>query len=293
MEASSSNDADDGLQQGSTRKRKKPEVDPTMELTPQERRWALQTKQAFRDDEEILAKVFSDMEITTFAIVDQGDIERSLERATCLQAFRMTHNIHDTAEEGLEIFERQQAICPGMMLSVEECPNEDGRGSHVAVIDLARYFPLRFLETPRDFRCSIGSIYYQILCTQPDLKSAREGFRQVFEMDGVGWQNMSFKHEMKAVDELLASLPYRRKQVKCLRMPSIALVVLSMLRPFMPREEYDAFCFGTEELQMEFPERIDHFYLQPTPEAAFEQFQKRACKLLTRRYENQKSFCLD
>ncbi|CAB9511520.1 expressed unknown protein [Seminavis robusta] len=275
-----------------SRKRKLPDVDPTMELTAQEKQWALDIKEAFADDDEICAKVFSDMQIAIFAIVDRDDVGRSLERAQCLQAFRMQYNINDAVQEGIDIFRRQQDICPGMLLSIEECPNDDGRGSHALVMDLAKYFPLRFLDNPKDFRCSIGSIYYSILCTQPDLTSVRDGFRQVFECDDVGWENACFKAELKSVDELLTSLPYRRKQVKCLRMPSVLLVVLHLLRPFMPKEEYDAFSYGSEDLQIEFPDRIDQFYMQPNADQAFEHLMKRCTSLLKRRVENEESFRL-
>jgi hypothetical protein len=278
---------------GNGQKRSQPDVDPSMELTKEELQWALQLKEAFKQDDEILASTFSDMQIAILAIVDRGDVARSLERAQCLQAFRMQYNINDNVTEAIEIFRRHNQICPEMTLSLDECPNEDGKGSYVWAIDIAKYFPLRYLQHPKDFHYHIGWAYYFIKCTQPDFKSVREGFRQVFEVDGATWQNVSIKVEMKLLDELLSYLPYRRRQVKCLRISPVILVFHSLLRPFMPKEEHDAFSFGSEHFHMEFPDRIDQFYLQPSPEEAFESLMKRCQQFLNRRALNEQSFRLD
>jgi CRAL/TRIO domain len=278
---------------GNSRKRSKPEVDPLMELTMEELQWARQLKDAFKQDREILACTFSDMQIAAFAIVDRGDVERSLARGQCLQAFRMQYNINDNVTEAIEIFRRHQEICPGLTLSLDECPNDDGKGAYVWILDIAKYFPLRFLQHPKDFRYHIGWAYYMIKCMQPDLKSVRDGFRQVFECDGSGWQNFAIKVEVKLVDELLSSLPYRRGQVKCLRISPIALVFHALLRPFMPKEEHEAFSFGSEHFQTEFPDRIDQFYSQPSPEVAFETLMTRCQNFLKRRIQNEQSFRLD
>jgi len=266
--------------------------DPTMALTAEERTWALSLKEAFQNHEDILACAITDMEIATYAIIDQGNLERSCERAICMQAFKMQYNINDTTEEGLYIFRRLHEFCPGLLLSIESCPNEDGCGSHALVMDLARYYPLRFLNDPRDFRYNIGAIYYMKLCTQPDFQSIRDGYRHLCECDGVTWENASFKVESRNIDQLLAHMPYRRRLVKCLRVPSVLLVLYSLMKPFLPKEEYDAFLFGTEDLQTEFPERIDQFYLQPNMDQAHKNMIQRCRALLTRRYYHQRAFRL-
>lgn len=264
--------------------------DPAMELTTQERQWALETKRAFEEDDDIIARSFTDMQIATYAIIDQGDIGRSVERAQCFQAFRMDYNINDTAEEGIQIMRLQNQFCPGMLLSLEECSNEDGYGAHALIIHLAKYFPLRFLEHPKNFRANIGSMYYQIRCTQADFRSVRNGFRQIIEMEGVGWTNFSFQVERKALVELLGHLPYQRKQVQCLRPPSIAVLTLSLMKPFLA--EHKAFLFGTKELQEEFPTPIDNLYLQPNPEEAFDSLMKRCEQMLQKRANNEAAFRL-
>jgi hypothetical protein len=283
----------DTLSSSNGRKRCKPEVDPAMELTMEELQWALQLKEAFQQDDDILACTFSDMQIAMYAIVDCGDIAKSLEKGRRMQAFRMQYNINDKMTEAIDMFRRYQEICPDMLLSIEECPNDDGKGSFAMIVDMAKYFPLGFLQHPKDFRFLVGSIYYWIKCIQPDLKSVRDGYRQVFECDGAGWQNTAFKVELKLLDELLSSLPHRRRQVKVLRVPSVLLVLYSLVRPFMPKEERDIFSFGSEDLQIEFPDRIDQFYKQPTPEEAFENLMKRCQEFLQRRDDHEQTFRLD
>ncbi|CAB9523921.1 expressed unknown protein [Seminavis robusta] len=280
----------------SRRKRKLTEFEnPTMKLTDQEREYALKIKRALEEEDEVLARAISDMEIASYAIVDQGDLERSLERAECMQAFRMDYNISDTVEDGIQVLRTFQELCPGMLLSIDPCTDGDSdNGSHVVVLDLTKNNPLSFLKSPKNFRYAIGGIYYMIRCMQPDLKSVREGYRQILECDGIGWNNLSSKVDQRCIDELLHNLPHRRKSMKILRASPIMLVIGSLMKPFLPKEEYDAIIFGFQNQDAtEFPERLDNYFLQPDPEAAFEGLMRKCQSYLTKRAETEKSFKLD
>lgn len=278
-----------------SRKRKADEEeDPSrMALTEAELQWALTIKQAIEEDEEILARAITDMEIASFAIVDQGDIERSVERAMCMQAFRMQHNINDNVEEAMRILRESEQDHPHCMLSIDECPNDDGKGGHLMVADLAKFNPKTVLEKgPKGFRVLLGGFYYMILATQPDLASVRDGFRQIIECDGVGWSNISVRVESTKWHEFLSFAPFLRKEVKILRQPSVLACLHSFLRPIMKKPQSDKYLFGLSEIDIEYPERIDNFYLQPSPEAAVDANMERIRKFLTRRYKNERSFRL-
>ncbi|CAB9520671.1 expressed unknown protein [Seminavis robusta] len=291
------NDNEDTANDTESRGRKRKASDeggpnPRMQLTDQEREWALAIKQAMAEEEEILESAISDMEIAAFAIVDRDDIERSLERAICMQAFRMMYNINDNVDEAIDILRKNNIHHPGCILSIDECPNDDGNGAHVMVADMAKFNPQSVMDDPKGYRILLGGFYYQILATQPDIQSIRDGFRQVIECDGVSWSNISFQLESKKWHELLCFVPMLRKEIKVLRQPSVLACLHSFLRPVMKKSMSDKYTYGLAELDIEYPERIDNFYLQPTPEAALEGMLDRIRRFLTVRYKNERSFRL-
>jgi len=168
------------------------EDDPRMQLTPQERAWALSIKQAFQEDDEILARAICDMEIVQYALVDQGNVEKAHQKAMCMQAFRMAYNINETTKEALVVFRHVHAMNPGHLLSIDTCPNEDGKGAHALVIDFAKHFPSRYLEHPKEFRYYLACWHYASKCMQPDFQSIRDGYRHIIECDGVSRYNILF-----------------------------------------------------------------------------------------------------
>ena len=274
--------------QGRGHKRKAPEEDPRMQLTDEEHQWALAIKQALQEDDEVLACAICDMEIAAYAIVDHGNIERAVERATCLQAFRMTYNINDNVEEAMSILRRSEEHHPGCMLSIDKCPNDDGKGGHLMVVDMAQFNPQSTLEAgPQGFRILLGGFYYMILSMQSDY-----GFRQVIECDGVGRHNISLKIESCKYRELLSFFPMLRKEIKVLRLPSVIAFLISFLRPSMEKSMADSYAYGHQALDIEYPERIDHYYLQPTAQRALEASMERIHGMLTRRHENEQVFRL-
>jgi hypothetical protein len=277
---------------GKSRKRKAPEADPNMVLSEEERQWALAIRSALDEDDEICSRAISDMEVATLAIIDKDIIERSIERAHCLQAFRMQYNINDTLEEALEIIRTNEIFHPGRVLSIDECPNNDGMGSHVIVADLAKFNPEAVLEHRNGFRIHLGGIYYFLKCLQPDFQSVREGYRQILECEGIKLKNISFNIEQRNYDDLISFYPALRKQVKVLRPPSVVVVLSSFLQSLLPRTGTQQFLHGWKELEEEFPERLDRFYLQPTPEEANDDKMRRVEALLERRFKNENTFRL-
>ena len=156
----------------------------TMELSPQELVWALDTKRAVIQaaKESDFLKELSDYEYAHYALITRGNVEEALRRIEMMQHFREEYKIADNSDEGIEIlmkFTRQQQ--PWFMVSVDYSPNH---GHFILVYDYARFNPSA-VDFPEDWRIFLGGMYYIHQLCQSNLMACRQGLVHICECEGM------------------------------------------------------------------------------------------------------------
>ncbi|CAB9526523.1 expressed unknown protein [Seminavis robusta] len=254
-----------------------------MELSKEERDWALDIKDAVQETAELNA--LTDFQYAQMAIIHQDDIGAALEAAEVLQETRKDYDILETVPDAQKRIETLLQLSPGMNVSFSFSHDD---GCYVCVFDYAK-LDVQKLNIADNARNSVAGGYYQLQSFSPDLDSVRKGSIWLVECDGYHWipQRGDLKFSREYWTVLGGVYPFRLQAYKCFHTPVLFNVIKSMIRPWVPKDIY-----GIIQLGCRSPGRLDSFYMIPTGEAANQRYLKRILEALQRRYENERNFRL-
>jgi hypothetical protein len=168
----------------------------TMGITPQERQWALELKQAAKERSKL--HELSDMEYTHYAIFSRGNHPDALKRMAAMQQFREEYQVDNSVEQGLfmlgEFMKQQEGLM--LVLDVHRVALEGLHGFNIAALDprLANEPCLHGVDY--NWRIFVCGLYYYLIACQPCLGSVRAGAYTVSDFKNMGWKqaNMEFHY---------------------------------------------------------------------------------------------------
>ena len=255
-----------------------------MDVTAQERGWALAIRQAIKEDPEL--EPISDFWCVQLAILEHGNIEGALDRARHIQAFREEYRILDTAESGICSLVEFVTLLPGFHLTLSYCAE---LGTYVAVYDTTKFFTAKLAKKPENIPIWLSAYYYHATALNPDLEACRKGSSILMECEGFDWRvNIPSRDMSRLHREIAAFYPQKFQQIKCFNTGVLFNVMIAMVKKIMPMEFRTQFEFGC---QTEIG-RLDAVYGCPNLEAATERLLLRYRDSLRRRYANEASFTL-
>jgi CRAL/TRIO domain len=254
-----------------------------MELSEQERQWAIAVKRGIEGSPEI--DNLSDFMYVQLALVHHENVEKALECAHTLQHTRQEYSLLDSFEEGLLIQQKMFQLFPGMYLSFSYAYDE---GCYAMVLDICKFTP-SVLNSKESMRTWIASCFYVSHSMTPDFASARVGCVYIAECEGYNWKSnmLDLKTSEMYWDAFGSVYPLLVHKMKCFHTPMLFNVLHSMNKRFVP-EEY----FAKVEVGCQYHGRLDSLYLVPTPEVATQRLLGRLAECVQRRYANDQAFQL-
>lgn len=252
-----------------------------MQLSEDERQQARAIKAAVQEDDEL--EEVPDMRYAQLALIDGDDVDRALERIRHFQLFKYEYQLEDSFDEGNRImrsfFEKQ----PGAVLSVSYNAID---GNYVYIYDQVAFNP-HSIQTPEDWRVALFFCYYVFQAMTPDVFAIRQGCVFIGECDGYDWTMVNVDCVRRLWDEVFSVYPIKIGELKCFHSGVVANILLSMLKPFFPRDLQHRINLGCQ-----FEGRLDTYYAVPTWEAAAQKTLKEIESFLCRRYYNESQFVL-
>ncbi|CAB9530427.1 expressed unknown protein [Seminavis robusta] len=254
-----------------------------MELTPEERQWALEIKQAIKDTPDL--DPLSDFRIAQLAVIERGDTEAALDRALHLQGFRQEYDILDAPADGRKFLQRLIKLFPRMFLSLSFNPDD---GDYHLVYDITQ-FSVRSMNTTRDYTSWHAGVYYLCHCMTVDFQVMRRGVQVLTECEGYDWtRNVDARTFQRDWLELAMYYPLKFQKIRNHRAGVLFNMFVALLKPIVPKRLSDTFGGNVTQLDA----RLDTYYLVPTVEIANQRLLSRLEQILKRRYYLEKSFSL-
>jgi hypothetical protein len=160
-----------------------------MMLKEQEEQWTHELK-SYIDEELIMEKKPTLMEIAQIAISSEGDLADAVARVEGIQRFKEAYNIQDTLEQGVDCLEKFSILHEGVFLNVEG--GSGGFRSSFAW-NYGTYHPSRLIECEEKWRIHIMGCYYLYYkALQPTLESVRTGVTLLAETSDMKWKTLTF-----------------------------------------------------------------------------------------------------
>ena len=259
--------------------------DPSrMDLTPQERQWALELKEAIEQDPEL--EPISDFWCVQLAIKEEGNLECALDRARHMQGFRQEYEIEDTTESGLHVMTEFVKLVPGFHLALSYCADT---GNYIGVYDFSKFYTTKIASEPGGIALWLSSFYHHSNALNPDFEACRRGSSVLAECDGFDWKvNIPSKDMIRLNGEIAAVYPQSHQHMKYFNTGVLFNLMMSMVKKVMPKDCRNLVEFGC---RTEFG-RLDMVYAVPSLETATQRFLLRHKDSLDRRYANEASFSL-
>jgi hypothetical protein len=253
-----------------------------MTLSDHERNLAINIKAAIKAYPEINA--VSDFMCAQLALIEGANIEGAMARVHHLQCVREEYKIMDTAEDGTRCFADYINLFPRLHLYFSLSEDD---GTYVVVYDNT-HFDSSQVKSEGNLHSWLGGIYYTCTATSPDFESIRKGLILIAESEGYGWKKgFDFKSLKKIWSEVATVYPFRISKVKYYNAGTVMSVVVSMLKPFLPKDMRPRIQFGFRS-----EERLDSLYLVPTLEEANLRLLGHVGEMLRLRYHNERTFQL-
>ncbi|CAB9501400.1 expressed unknown protein [Seminavis robusta] len=253
-----------------------------MQLTNQERQWALSIKAAIEADNQI--DPISDFMCVHLAIFFQGGIEAAVERALRLQTFRQEYDILDTLTDSRRALPKHIKLFPKHYLAYN-FNKEDG--NYYLVADVTQFSMDKMTRTEMFTAFNAGE-YYLFHAMSADFELIRKGAILLAECEGYSWtQHMDVRMIQKVWLELAWTYPLQYQKAKHYNTGVMFNVFLSLVKKILPAQ------IGSKlETGFRCEHRLDTIYLVPTVEAANQRWLHNLDLVLQRRYELEKSFSL-
>ncbi|CAB9503119.1 expressed unknown protein [Seminavis robusta] len=253
-----------------------------MNLSEEERNLAINIKEAIAAAPDVDS--VSDFMCVQLALIDGDNTDAAIERVHHLQCFREEYGILDSAQDGVKCFGDYMKLFPGFHLCFSYYHDS---GSYVMIYDNTK-FEVREVRSPERIHAWLGGSYYTCTIFCPDFEAIRNGTVLVVECEGYDWKtDMDFKSLKKVWSEVATVYPVCFDKVKYFNASSTMNVVVSMLKPFLPKHLRNNIEFGCQ-----FEQRLDALYLVPSMEEANQRLLARVDATLQRRYENERTFRL-
>lgn len=261
-----------------------------MDITEEERDWALAIKEALTKEDTELAEKISDLEYVEHAIIAKDKVAKALKRMKRLEVFRKEHGISSeaTAEDAVQIIQKFEASCPGMLSSYGKLEG----GEYLTTFNYENFLPANFTQ-PEDWKNCFAAFYYLFDAMQPDLEAVRAGIVIVCEAEGLGWKNFSLEMEKHAAHLYQDAYPIRIQKMIMLHSPTVFKAMYALCKPFLSKKVKEAIDLSgkLEAVQENYPKTVlgtDHGGSQTISE-----MEEEMLKGLKLRFSNMASFQLD
>lgn len=252
-----------------------------MKLTSEEYLWALDIMRAIKAIPEI--DNLSDFFYAQLAIICENDVEDAVNRARALQYFRQEYDVQNTVEDGHRAIHNMVGLMPNFYLSFQFSPAD---GTYCVIHDDTKVETMT-INTPEKITSMCAGSYYVMVLNGPDLESIRKGMLSMAECQGLDYtMRQDFKLILKIYNQLLSVYPFRGR-IMHYHTGVVFNVMATMAKKTLPTHLRDQFQTG-----LIFEERLDKFFLVPTPEAATKRLLESFEKALRRRFANERTFSL-
>ncbi|CAB9530960.1 expressed unknown protein [Seminavis robusta] len=269
----------------------------TMQLTSEERQWALDLKRTVEQDHAELHNL-SDMEYAVYAIISQGNQADALTRMGAIQMFREEYQVDNSIEQGVymlgELMKQQEGLL--LCLDVDSATLE---GLHVmdigALNPQAALAPCFISGVDYNWRIMVCGFYYYNLACQPCLGTVRAGNHTMADFVGWGWHHMNMEIQYRFSGEMFAHYPIKFTKMCCYNTNQAANIVWSLVKNVYPSSLMNVLQLGCQipsESYEEAPKSLSERYLQPDLNQACLRMLTRANSLLTLRCRNDELFRL-
>jgi hypothetical protein len=208
-------------------------VDPStlMELTEEEKGWALAIQNKLNMDDPSFAKKVADFEYAHHAIVAKDNVDKALTRIRRLDAFKEEYEIPSkpTVKEAMECINKFNLLAPGFFTSFGIDEND---GRHVLSGDYKAFLP-DSVNSKADWKNMFAALFYIMEAMQPNIGAIRSGVVWLFECEGLGWKNFSIEMQKRAVVLFKDSYPLRIKELSQLNASILMRVIYNVCKPFL------------------------------------------------------------
>ncbi|CAB9522447.1 expressed unknown protein [Seminavis robusta] len=274
-------------------------VDPSMTISEEERRWALEIKRAVEDNEELTN--LSDMTYAHHAIVANGNVDEALCRIERQQVFRDHYKVDHSVEQGVELLQELIRQQPGFLLNIDI---ELIRQEAINAVDCGCFNPNVALDTSSsagfgvhdNWRIFCCGYYYIKFTSQPTLSVIRNGTLELGDFGGYGWSNFSTEVNSRLMEEVVAWYPMKWNGLLLYNTGSVANAIIALAKPLMGETMRNTLQLGCQVVEADGScnpnRRLREFYMQPNAEEAERNMLERAKLLLTTRQNNEETFRL-
>lgn len=231
-----------------------------MELSDEERGWAVAIKEAMIEEDEDLAKTISDFEYVHHAIIAKDKPAKAVKRIHRLDKFRKEHDIpvdasKFSADDAMTMIQAFEAKSPGMFLSF----GKDSAGIHgyLSTWNYTAFLPANYQEAA-DWKNCFAAFYYVFDAMQPDFDAVRSGIVMLADAEGLGWKNFSLEMEKQAAHLYQDAYPIRIQNITMLHSPTVFKAIYALCKPFLKKKVKDVIHLDgkLEEIQEDFPKDI-------------------------------------
>ncbi|CAB9501306.1 expressed unknown protein [Seminavis robusta] len=197
---------------------------------------------------------------------------------------RMDYDIRDTFKDSRRTVKNFLDVHQKMILALSYGLEY---GSYAVFID-NNACDKELLRTDEQWGIMLGGHYYMHHAMNPDLQSIRNGIVMVHECEGYTMGKSGGLATAKRLSmEFSAHYPTLHRVVKFYNAGMFMNITLSTFKRFLPKQFRDKF-----EIGMGLPNRLDTYFLVPTPEEAQHRTYLRLVENLKVRYENEATFSL-
>lgn len=253
-----------------------------MDLSEEERNWALDIKKTIEGDPEL--DNLTDFKYAQLALMDKGNIEMAVERAHKLQLFREEYGVMDSQEDAGRHVRKEIELMPRCyMCYIFEA------GNYVMLANWSG-FNAECLADPENMVTHMCANYYILTCYCPDFEAIRRGLVGLFECADCHQKpvrTIDMQLYRKFWSELAAVYPMRFKKMKHFHTGVFINLLYSMIKRFLTPEIRKVI-----EVGCDFDGRLDEVYLTPTVEEANARLLQQIDEALGKRYENERAFTL-
>ena len=274
--------------------------DTSMQLSQDEKHFAVQVKRAVEASGELQPTTFVDADYARFALASTGNLQEALRCMKRMQWFRQEYSIDDSVEQGMYYLERFFRLQPGFILKLDIDP-ETSEG--ILTFDQGSLNPVKALQcaendsvVERNWKITVIGTYYLMNAVQPSLESSRTGIFYILEAATMTFDNFCLTYETRLHDELWGSYPLKVIKVMVYNNSYASTIAWSLCKPLFPqklRDVMESGCRVQEPDGQPMPLlMLTDLYLTPNPERANFYRLERARDFLTQRARNDLSFSL-
>ena len=213
-----------------------------MEVSEQERQWALAIKEAATADGEILVENLTDLEFVQHAIVAKSNVKKALLRIRRLQNFKERYGIvlDGSYEQGLRDLQAFHSYVPGFALGFG-CENTQD-GSQVMSFDFAAYRQSN-LKTEEAFKLTMRAFFYVLQVSSSNFTAMRAGVRLFGNCQHLSWQHFNAVNEKRASELYSNCYPMRVVEFAIMQANPLIRFFYTLLKVFLSKKVANSFCF--------------------------------------------------